>query len=63
MFLLEAKSFCPRKMEEMAYGLELSNANFIWVVRFPVGHATALEEALPERFLERVKEIGVVVDG
>ncbi|XP_027148334.1 beta-D-glucosyl crocetin beta-1,6-glucosyltransferase-like [Coffea eugenioides] len=49
--------------EEMAYGLELSNANFIWVVRFPVGHAIALEEALPEGFLERVKDRGVVVDG
>ncbi|XP_027094643.1 UDP-glucosyltransferase 29-like [Coffea arabica] len=49
--------------EEMAYGLELSNANFIWVVRFPVGHAIALEEALPEGFLERVKTRGVVVDG
>ncbi|XP_027150547.1 beta-D-glucosyl crocetin beta-1,6-glucosyltransferase-like [Coffea eugenioides] len=49
--------------EEMAYGLELSNANFVWVLRFPVGDAIALEEALPEGFLEMVKTRGVVVDG
>nr|XP_027090514.1 beta-D-glucosyl crocetin beta-1,6-glucosyltransferase-like [Coffea arabica] len=49
--------------EEIAYGLELSIANFIWVLRFPVGDAIALEEALPEGFLERVKTRGVVVDG
>ncbi|CDP17151.1 unnamed protein product [Coffea canephora] len=49
--------------EEIAYGLELSNANFIWVVIFPMGHAVALEEALPEGFLHRVKERGIVVDG
>ncbi|CDP19775.1 unnamed protein product [Coffea canephora] len=49
--------------EEIAIGLELSNANFIWVVRFPVGHAIGLEEALPERFLERVKGRGTVVNG
>ncbi|XP_027153201.1 beta-D-glucosyl crocetin beta-1,6-glucosyltransferase-like [Coffea eugenioides] len=49
--------------EEMAYGLELSNAYFIWVIRFPVGNAITLEEALPEGFLERVKERGLVVNG
>ncbi|CDP05516.1 unnamed protein product [Coffea canephora] len=49
--------------EEIAVGLELSNANFIWVVRFPVGHAIGLEEALPEGFLERVKGRGMVVNG
>ncbi|XP_027098352.1 beta-D-glucosyl crocetin beta-1,6-glucosyltransferase-like [Coffea eugenioides] len=49
--------------EEIAIGLELSNANFIWVVRFPVGHAIGLEEALPEGFLERVKGRGTVVNG
>ncbi|XP_071910194.1 mogroside IIIx synthase-like [Coffea arabica] len=49
--------------EEIAYGLELSNANFIWLVRFPMGHAVALQEALPEGFLHRVKERGIVVDG
>lgn len=49
--------------EEIAKGLEMSNANFIWVVRFPVGHAIGLEEALPEGFLERVKGRGIVVNG
>ncbi|KAL7246249.1 hypothetical protein ACSBR2_001383 [Camellia fascicularis] len=42
------------EMEEMAHGLELSNVNFIWVVRFPVGQKTRVEEALPKGFLERV---------
>ncbi|XP_071940038.1 beta-D-glucosyl crocetin beta-1,6-glucosyltransferase-like [Coffea arabica] len=59
-----SETFLSREeREEMAYGLELSNANFIWVVRFPVGHAIALEDALPQGFLERVKERGVVLDG
>lgn len=48
--------------EEIAYGLELSNLSFIWVVRFPQGNTTSVEEALPEGFLERVKERGMVVD-
>lgn len=48
--------------EEIAYGLELSNLSFIWVVRFPLGNTTSVEEALPEGFLERVKERGMVVD-
>ncbi|KAL3505720.1 hypothetical protein ACH5RR_031102 [Cinchona calisaya] len=49
--------------EEIAFGLELSNVNFIWVVRFPVGNEISIEEALPEGFLERVKERGMVVEG
>ncbi|KAF5938392.1 hypothetical protein HYC85_022651 [Camellia sinensis] len=56
------------EMEEMAHGLELSNVNFIWVVRFPVGQKTRVEEALPKGFLERpinarlLSEIGVGVE-
>ncbi|KAL3523629.1 hypothetical protein ACH5RR_016463 [Cinchona calisaya] len=50
-------------MEEIALGLELSNVNFIWVVRFPVGQKMRLEEALPEGFLERVKNRGRIVEG
>ncbi|KAL3520963.1 hypothetical protein ACH5RR_019112 [Cinchona calisaya] len=50
------------EMEEIGYGLELSNVNFIWVVRFPLGNTMSHEEALPEGFLERVKERGMVVD-
>ncbi|THG19069.1 hypothetical protein TEA_027635 [Camellia sinensis var. sinensis] len=47
----------------MAHGLELSNVNFIWVVRFPVGQKTRVEEALPKGFLERVGGRGLVIQG
>ncbi|KAL2477994.1 UDP-glycosyltransferase 91B1 [Forsythia ovata] len=50
-------------MVELAYGLELSNVNFIWVVRFPKGKKIILEEALPLGFLERIGERGLVVEG
>ncbi|KAI3444753.1 hypothetical protein Pfo_001418 [Paulownia fortunei] len=50
-------------MRELAKGLELSNVNFIWVVRFPKGEKMTLEEALPLGFLERVGERGLVVEG
>ncbi|TMX02558.1 hypothetical protein EJD97_021105 [Solanum chilense] len=50
-------------MEEIAYGLEHSNVNFIWVVRFPKGEEVDLEEALPTGFLERIENRGRVVDG
>ncbi|KAI8539690.1 hypothetical protein RHMOL_Rhmol09G0202500 [Rhododendron molle] len=49
--------------EEMAYGLELSRVNFIWVVRFPAGEKTTVEEALPVGFLDRVGDLGMVVEG
>ncbi|XP_022861776.1 beta-D-glucosyl crocetin beta-1,6-glucosyltransferase-like [Olea europaea var. sylvestris] len=49
------------QIEEMARGLELCDVNFIWVVRFPVGNTTRIEETLPEGFLDRVKERGIIV--
>ncbi|KAF3434408.1 hypothetical protein FNV43_RR25511 [Rhamnella rubrinervis] len=49
-------------MEEIAHGLELSNVNFIWVVRFPEGEKMKLEEALPDGFLEKVRGRGLVVE-
>ncbi|KAG5533068.1 hypothetical protein RHGRI_027338 [Rhododendron griersonianum] len=49
--------------EEIAYGLELSRVSFIWVVRFPVGEKTTVEEALPVGFLDRVGDVGMVVEG
>ncbi|KAI3427723.1 Glycosyltransferase [Psidium guajava] len=52
-----------REREEIAYGLELSNVNFIWVIRYPVGESMGLEEALPAGFLERVGERGLVREG
>nr|GLL43606.1 beta-D-glucosyl crocetin beta-1,6-glucosyltransferase-like [Ipomoea trifida] len=50
-------------MEEIAFGLEISGVNFIWAVKFPAGVDTAVEEAVPEGYLERVKGRGIVVKG
>ncbi|KAM1140004.1 hypothetical protein TB2_040054 [Malus domestica] len=51
------------EIQEIALGLELSNVCFIWVIRFPVGETTKIEELLPEGFMERVGERGTVVEG
>ncbi|CAK9134784.1 unnamed protein product [Ilex paraguariensis] len=51
------------EMEEIAHGLELSNVNFIWVIRFPLGDETMVEEALPEGYLERVRDRGIIMKG
>ncbi|CAK7344857.1 unnamed protein product [Dovyalis caffra] len=40
-----------KEIKEMAQGLELSKANFIWVVRFPMGEKVSVEEALPKGLL------------
>ncbi|CAN4114372.1 unnamed protein product [Withania somnifera] len=48
--------------EEIAFGLELSNVNFIWVARFPKGEEQNLEDALPKGFLERTRDKGRVLD-
>ncbi|XP_060672785.1 flavanone 7-O-glucoside 2''-O-beta-L-rhamnosyltransferase-like [Ziziphus jujuba] len=45
-----------------AHGLELSNVNFIRVIRFPEGKKMELKDALPEGFLERVNEKGMVIE-
>ncbi|KAI3469431.1 hypothetical protein Pfo_026094 [Paulownia fortunei] len=51
-----------QRIAEIAKGLELSNVNFLWVIRFPVGEKTnSIEEELPAGFLEMVKERGIVV--
>ncbi|KAL7605421.1 hypothetical protein Lser_V15G14604 [Lactuca serriola] len=42
----------------------MSNTNFIWVLRFPkVEKKLSLSEALPLEFLERVKDMGLVIEG
>lgn len=51
------------EMEEIASGLELSKVSFIWVVRFHSGDKITISEALPEGFLERIGERGMVVEG
>ncbi|BFG21098.1 hypothetical protein CerSpe_073720 [Prunus speciosa] len=51
------------EIEEIAHGLELSKVSFIWVIRFPKEEkGTRVEEVLPEGFLERVGEKGIIVD-
>nr|UXB92757.1 glycosyltransferase [Helleborus thibetanus] len=49
------------EIQEIAYGLELSKLNFIWVIRFPEGENVGVEEVLPQGFFERVKERGMVL--
>ncbi|KAL8490699.1 hypothetical protein ACS0TY_022629 [Phlomoides rotata] len=52
------------EIEEIARGVELSEANFIWIIRFPVMEKTmSIEEVLPQGFLDRVKNRGLVVSG
>jgi cyanidin-3-O-glucoside 2''-O-glucuronosyltransferase len=54
-----------QEREELAYGLELSNVNFIWVLRFPAGEKNKkinLEEELPLGFMERVKNRGFIIE-
>ncbi|KAL8508205.1 hypothetical protein ACS0TY_018698 [Phlomoides rotata] len=56
--------FSRQQIGGIAKGLEMSDANFIWVARSPAGSEFAVEEALPEGFLDRVKkQRGMVVDG
>ncbi|KAL0414682.1 UNVERIFIED_CONTAM: Beta-D-glucosyl crocetin beta-1,6-glucosyltransferase [Sesamum radiatum] len=51
------------QIEVIAKGLGLCNVNFLWVVRFPIGEKSSIEEALPAGFLETVKDRGIVVPG
>lgn len=54
---------CKEDLIEIAYGLELCSANFIWVVRFPKGEDVLLEDVLPKGFFKRVGDRGKVVNG
>lgn len=52
------------QIEEIAHGLELSKVSFIWVIRFSKEErSTRVEEVLPEGFLQRVGEKGVIMEG
>ncbi|KAF3437955.1 hypothetical protein FNV43_RR20711 [Rhamnella rubrinervis] len=54
---------CKEDMEEIAYGLEVSNVNFIWVVRSPEGEKMKLEEAvLDDGYLGRIKDRGMIIE-
>ncbi|CAL5340420.1 unnamed protein product [Camellia sinensis] len=45
-------------IEEIAYGLEISGVNFVWVVRFPMGANTSVEKAMPRGFILLHPSIG-----
>ncbi|PIA37092.1 hypothetical protein AQUCO_03100090v1 [Aquilegia coerulea] len=51
------------EIQETAQGLELSEVNFIWVIRFPEGEEVKVDDVLPQGFLERTEERGMVVEG
>ncbi|XP_047149943.1 UDP-glycosyltransferase 2-like [Vigna umbellata] len=59
--------FSREQLKEMAIGLEKSQQRFLWVVRTElecgdsVEEKPSLDELLPEGFLERTKEKGLVV--
>ncbi|XP_028786425.1 UDP-glycosyltransferase 88F5-like [Neltuma alba] len=55
--------FSEAQIKEIAIGLEKSNHRFLWVVKSPLGLDTEpkLEELLPDGFLKRTKEKGLVV--
>ncbi|CAL0303346.1 unnamed protein product [Lupinus luteus] len=52
--------FSKNQLKEIAIGLEKSEQRFLWVVRSE-SDEDSLEELLPEGFLERTKEKGMVV--
>ncbi|XP_047314245.1 beta-D-glucosyl crocetin beta-1,6-glucosyltransferase-like [Impatiens glandulifera] len=56
------KFLSSEEREEIAKGLELSMVNFIWVLRFSLDEKISIEEALPNGFLKRVGDRGLVVD-
>ncbi|THG23947.1 beta-D-glucosyl crocetin beta-1,6-glucosyltransferase-like [Camellia sinensis] len=51
------------EIEDIAYGLELSGVNLLWVVRFAMGANTSVEKAMPRGFIKRVGERVMVVEG
>ncbi|XP_071714205.1 cyanidin-3-O-glucoside 2-O-glucuronosyltransferase-like [Rutidosis leptorrhynchoides] len=49
------------EIEDIAHGLELSQVCFIWVIRFPKGVETSVEQVLPNGYLERLGDRGLVI--
>ncbi|KAH6816582.1 hypothetical protein C2S51_021402 [Perilla frutescens var. frutescens] len=45
----------------IAKGLLISDVNFLWVVKFPVGERVTKIEEFPEGFVETVKDKGLVI--
>lgn len=58
--------FSSKQLKEMAIGLERSGVKFLWVVRAPapdiVENRSSLDSFLPEGFLDRTKDRGLVVE-
>lgn len=53
-----------KQIAEIAKGLHLCEANFLWVIRFPAGETDIkIEDELGEGFVETVRERGLVVRG
>ncbi|KAG5574899.1 hypothetical protein H5410_055033 [Solanum commersonii] len=50
------------EIHEAAQGLELSQVNFIWVIRFPQDEKINIHDVLPQGILERVGERGMVLE-
>ncbi|KAK4478090.1 hypothetical protein RD792_017355 [Penstemon davidsonii] len=52
------------QIDEIAKGLEITDVNFIWIIRFsPTEKLISNEDALPKGFMERVKDRGLVLFG
>ncbi|XP_038883108.1 UDP-glycosyltransferase 72E1-like [Benincasa hispida] len=68
-------TLCAKQITELAWGLELSQQRFVWVIRPPAGtdpmgifftvgtgsEDDSAPEYLPEGFIKRTKEVGLVV--
>ncbi|KAJ8565973.1 hypothetical protein K7X08_008549 [Anisodus acutangulus] len=60
--LSKKKVILVEEIEEIDHSLELTQLNFIWVLRFPLGEETNIENVLPKGFLDRVQEKRVIVE-
>lgn len=62
-----SETFLSNKdMTELAFGLEMSGANFLWFIRFPSDagkNIIKIEDVLPEGFVDRVKGRGMILQG
>lgn len=62
-----SETFLSNKdITELAFGLEMSGANFLWFIRFPSDagkNIIKIEDVLPEGFVDRVKGRGMILQG